>query len=433
MLSAKETILILGLLFTAWLGSLVFDNLGWWLFAAAIIWIALQAQAFRRLHRWSTRPLGRPDNAPDTWFGLAYRPYRALLRQRARTHTALAQLREVLGLTEVIPDAVITLSANGEIESLNNAARQLLNLTDKDVGLRLAAVVRDPEFVAFLRTNTFDEPLEITSPFRQHQTLEARRFDAGTGRTVLFVRDITALNRLLTMRQDFIANVSHELRTPLTVINGYLEPLMDSEIPQEQRLELAGKLKPPVDRMQSLIRDLLVLTQLESGDSAQAPQPVAMRTLIAQVAAELEDLRPSGDSIELELLSDAKVLGIEKELHSVCTNLVANALRYSAESDSVKVSWINTDNGQVRLKVDDKGLGIPQEHLNRITERFYRIDMADSTKRGGTGLGLAIVKHVLRRHNSKLNVTSKLGRGSTFYCDFTPYSVNSPTPSQPSN
>ncbi|MED5341409.1 MAG: ATP-binding protein, partial [Pseudomonadota bacterium] len=192
-------------------------------------------------------------------------------------------------------------------------------------------------------------------------------------------------------------------------------------------------LKPPVDRMQSLIRDLLVLTQLESGDSAQAPQPVAMRTLIAQVAAELKDLRPSGDSIELELLSDAKVLGIEKELHSVCTNLVANALRYSAESDSVKVSWINTDNGQVRLKVDDKGLGIPQEHLNRITERFYRVDMADSTKRGGTGLGLAIVKHVLRRHNSKLNVTSKLGRGSTFYCDFTPYSVNTPTPSQPSN
>ena len=152
MLSAKETILILGLLFTAWLGSLVFDNLGWWLFAAAVIWIALQAQAFRRLHRWSTRPLGRPDNAPDTWFGLAYRPYRALLRQRARTHTALAQLREVLGLTEVIPDAVITLNANGEIESLNNAARQLLNLTDKDVGLRLGAVVRDPEFVAFLRT-----------------------------------------------------------------------------------------------------------------------------------------------------------------------------------------------------------------------------------------------------------------------------------------
>ena len=154
-------------------------------------------------------------------------------------------------------------------------------------------MVRDPEFVAFLRANTFDEPLEITSPFRQQQTLEARRFDAGTGRTVLFVRDITALNRLLTMRQDFIANVSHELRTPLTVINGYLEPLMDPETPQEQRLELAGKLKPPVDRMQSLIRDLLVLTQLESGDNQQTPQPVAMSNVIAQVASELKDLRSS--------------------------------------------------------------------------------------------------------------------------------------------
>ena len=337
MVSAKEIILILGLLFTAWMGSLVFDNLGWWLFAATIIWIAIQARAFRRLHRWSAHPLGRPGNAPDAWFGLAYRPYRALLRQRGRTHTVLAQLREVLGLTEVIPDAVITLNANGEIESLNNAARQLLNLTDKDVGLSLAAVVRDPEFVAFLRANTFDEPLEITSPFRQQQTLEARRFDAGTGRTVLFVRDITALNRLLTMRQDFIANVSHELRTPLTVINGYLEPLMDPETPQEQRLELAGKLKSPVDRMQSLIRDLLVLTQLESGDNQQTPQPVAMSNVIAQVASELKDLRSSNSGIELELLSNEKVLGIEKELHSVCTNLVTNALRYSAESDSVSI------------------------------------------------------------------------------------------------
>ena len=433
MVSAKEIILILGLLFTAWMGSLVFDNLGWWLFAATIIWIAIQARAFRRLHRWSAHPLGRPGNAPDAWFGLAYRPYRALLRQRGRTHTVLAQLREVLGLTEVIPDAVITLNANGEVESLNNAARELLNLTDKDVGLSLAAVVRDPEFVAFLRANTFDEPLEITSPFRQQQTLEARRFDAGTGRTVLFVRDITALNRLLTMRQDFIANVSHELRTPLTVINGYLEPLMDPETPQEQRLELAGKLKSPVDRMQSLIRDLLVLTQLESGDNQQTPQPVAMSNVIAQVASELKDLRSSNSGIELELLSNEKVLGIEKELHSVCTNLVTNALRYSPDSESVKVSWIDTDNGQVRLKVDDKGLGIPQEHLNRITERFYRVDMADATKRGGTGLGLAIVKHVLRRHNSKLNVTSKLGRGSTFYCDFTPYSVDTQTPSKPTN
>ena len=135
--------------------------------------------------------------------------------------------------------------------------------------------------------------------------------------------------------------------------------------------------------------------------------------------------------IQLELVSEAKILGVEKELQSVCTNLITNAIRYNADNETVKVSWLDTNHGRARLKVEDKGLGIPQEHINRITERFYRVDMADATKRGGTGLGLAIVKHVLRRHDSELHVTSKLGRGSTFYCDFTPCTETFDSHTQP--
>ena len=324
-----------------------------------------------------------------------------------------------MGLIEVIPDAVITVSANGEIETLNRSAQAMLNLSERDIGLSLATVFRDPDFVAFLRSEKFDEPLEIRSPIRSAQTLEARRFDAGTGRTVLFVRDITALNRLLSMRQDFIANVSHELRTPLTVINGYLESLLDPESPPELNLKLAHKMKSPVDRMQSLINDLLLLTQLESGPNQLEPELVFMPDLVNRVAIDLKEFHSSDVEIELQLTSERKLMGIEKDLLSVCSNLMTNAIRYSLDAQPIRVTWEDVDENRTRLMVEDKGVGIPQEHLERITERFYRVDIAGSTIRGGTGLGLAIVKHVLRRHDSELQVKSRLGEGSCFFCDFT--------------
>ena len=123
--------------------------------------------------------------------------------------------------------------------------------------------------------------------------------------------------------------------------------------------------------------------------------------------------------IELQLTSERKLMGIEKDLLSVCSNLMTNAIRYSLDAQPIRVTWEDVDENRTRLMVEDKGVGIPQEHLERITERFYRVDIAGSTIRGGTGLGLAIVKHVLRRHDSELQVKSQLGEGSCFFCDFT--------------
>ena len=134
----------------------------------------------------------------------------------------MARLREVMALVEVIPDTVIIVNAAGEIEGFNLAAQKLLRLNDNDPGLGLSSVVRSPDFVAFLRQNSSQQILEFTSPFDPEVTLEARRFEVEEDRFVVLVRDNTELNRLLTMRQNFVANVSHELRTPLTVVSGYL-------------------------------------------------------------------------------------------------------------------------------------------------------------------------------------------------------------------
>ena len=309
----------------------------------------------------------------------------------------------------------------GEIQDFNTAARKLLRLTAKDRGIGLGTVVRQPEFVKFLRDGTEDEQIEIKSPFAADRTLETRRFEVKGGRTIVLVRDITELNRLLTMRQDFIANVSHELRTPLTVIGGYLETMLDTDELTETRLALTGRLQSPLRRMQNLVDDLLLLSRLESTQAGSDLSSVAIPALVERALRELQGLITDDITINCDMATHVCVQGVESELYSVCINLITNAVRYSPEGGKITISYQTLPEARrptVRLQVSDTGIGIPPEHLSRLTERFYRVDLEGARTRGGTGLGLAIVKHVLLRHNTSLNIESTLGVGSSFYCDF---------------
>jgi len=428
----REVITALVLLVIAVAIGVATDALGWALFGATVIWSTLQWLEFRKLQSWAAKPLRAPANAARSWYSLSITPYRTLQRERQRSRQFVTRLREVMALVEVIPDAVIILNNAGEIEGFNAAAQRLLRLSDSDRGIGLASVVRSPDFVAFLREGLNNAILEFPSPFDADKTLEARSFSVEQNRFVVLVRDNTELNRLLTMRQNFIANVSHELRTPLTVVSGYLETIADPTQPDDLRLGLIERLTSPIGRIRSLVDDLLLLTRLESTPMPSQLDPVSMTQVISNAVHEVQGLAQHPTQISVNCSSNAKVLGIEAELYSVCINLLSNALRYSQEGNPVEISWrelsddvpdtdeAGADSGRkIRLMVKDCGVGIAPEHLHRITERFYRVDMADARTRGGTGLGLAIVKHVLRRHNSELHVTSVVGEGSEFYCDFT--------------
>jgi two-component system phosphate regulon sensor histidine kinase PhoR len=167
------------------------------------------------------------------------------------------------------------------------------------------------------------------------------------------------------------------------------------------------------------VDDLLLLTRLES-----SPQPaddaldtVDMCSLIKSCVSEARVLSEGRHRFEVRCDRAVKLRGVENELYSAALNLMTNAVRYSPEGGDIAVTWEPRGDG-ARLSVRDQGIGIAPEHMKRITERFYRVDLAKSRIRGGTGLGLAIVKHVLKRHRSALQVDSELGRGSTFYCDF---------------
>lgn len=420
MASIRELVLLLGLGITALVVGLWADALGWSLFIALSIWVVSQYLEFTKLRRWSTHPLRRPENGSDSWFDIAYVPYRALLRQRARTRQMVERFRQILGLAEFVPDGVIVLGPAGEIEGFNQAAKQLMQLDDRDVGIGLATVFRHPDFVAFLRSNEDADTLEFVSPADEAITLEARQFVVGDEASIVLIRDTTSLNKVMTMRQSFVANVSHELRTPLAVVKGYLETMTDPQEEEAIKLHLIDRLVAPVERLNSLVNDLMLLTQLESSEPDPDLNPVDLTRVIHHAIAELGGLQDVACDVHVDLADGSIVAGVESELQSVCVNLISNALRYGAQNGDIWISC-RTLEGQVILKVEDNGAGIAPEHLSRLTERFYKVDLAGAGARGGTGLGLAIVKHVLRRHGSVLEIESNLGTGSRFTCAFPEY------------
>jgi two-component system phosphate regulon sensor histidine kinase PhoR len=418
-LSRQDLLLLSGLTFLALMIGWVTGAYGWSFFATSVLWSLGQYRERVLLARWSHHPLSRPASEQDAWQHITLPIYQSLRRARNRHALTLRRFKSLRAITDSLPDAAVILDEKGHIENLNIAAQEMLNLSSRDKGTSLASLVREPAFAALVRGEVDGDLAEMSSPYHEEARLEARRIQMSQDQTMILVRDVTELNRLLSMRQDFIANVSHELRTPLTVIVGYIETLMNEELDRETTLELINKLLSPTARMRALVDDLLLLTRLESSPSPSIDElsPVDMSVLMNAIVADARALSAGRHDIRIKLGSRAQVMGIDSELHSACLNLLTNAVRYSPDGGEICVSWEETTDG-ARFSVKDSGMGIAREHLSRLTERFYRVDLAQARVRGGTGLGLAIVKHVLKRHNTELEVDSELTRGSTFSFEF---------------
>ena len=383
--------------------------------AVWMIWGAVDALAFRR---WARKPLGVPRLPLSVWHHTAQQLRTSVGRPRRRTKRLIEELRWLHETLDSIPDGWIVLQSDGAIEAANQGARSLLGFAPVDRRRKLTELLRDPSTAALVVGAVEDGIVELASPIDESRRLELRYLPVDDERSIILVRDVTMLDRLLSMRQDFIANVSHELRTPLTVIIGYLEALQDDDIDQETLRQLLGRLQAPADRMKALVEDLLTLTRLES-----SPMPgkgdmetVNAATMLQSVLNEARQLATDDHDIVLEADEEVVARAVPGELHSAFFNLIANAVRYSPDGGPVWVRWQQGESGP-RFEVEDHGLGIPPEHISRLTERFFRVDLAKSRVRGGTGLGLAIVKHILRRHGTRLQVQSELGKGSLFYFD----------------
>ena len=236
----------------------------------------------------------------------------------------------------------------------------------------------------------------------------------GEEHLLLIARDVTRVSQLEEMRKDFVANVSHELRTPLTVINGYLEILPIDESADPFMQKAMKEMTSQTQRMQNLIEDLLVLSRIEASAERIYENVINIPAMLAQIEREAIALnKEKQHTIHFHIDSTLLVYGVETELRSACSNLVFNAVHYTPSGGEINVHWRRHFEG-AEFAVIDNGEGIEPNHLNRLTERFYRVDKARSRKTGGSGLGLSIVKHVLSHHNSRLDITSVLGEGSQF-------------------
>jgi two-component system phosphate regulon sensor histidine kinase PhoR len=233
---------------------------------------------------------------------------------------------------------------------------------------------------------------------------------------VLVFHDLTRMKKLEIARKDFVANVSHELRTPLSMIKGYVETLLDgAKDDPAVSLKFLRTIERNSDRLKLLIEDLLTISELEAGRIELQIQTVSLQTLAGKV---LEDLQRRAAARQITLSSrvpDLRVEGDPGRLDQVLGNLVDNAIKYGRPGGHVIVDARPSENGLIEISVADDGPGIPPDSIERIFERFYRVDKARSREQGGTGLGLSIVKHIVQSHGGTVWAKSELGHGTTFY------------------
>ncbi len=364
---------------------------------------------------WEGRQFS-PPRGSGTWqyiFDGIYFMQRKNLKRRKELGRLLKRFRQG---TEALPDAVVVFNEEREIVWSNKLANHILGVKwPEDAGQRLDNLLRRPEFVRYINKRNFTEPLVMTSPVATEAFLELRIIPYTANETLLVARDVTRVQQLEEMRRDFVANVSHELRTPLTVLRGYLEM-----VGEDPKLETSPWKRPhqmmsdQVDRMYSLVEQLLALSRIEGGQDGDFERLVDVPALLGRLEKEAQALNgDKGHRLDFQVEA-IRVHGDGEQLMSAFTNLVANAIHYTHSGGHIRVSWTQNPDGSARFAVKDDGDGISPEHLLRLTERFYRVDKARSRNTGGSGLGLAIVKHVLSRHRSRLEIDSELGQGSEF-------------------
>ena len=239
----------------------------------------------------------------------------------------------------------------------------------------------------------------------------------GGGQFLLLVRDVTRQMRLEAMRKDFVANASHELRTPLTVISGYLDSLADDSSIDPAWSGPIKDMRAQARRMNAIIADLLELSRLESTEGEAAREAIDVPSMLERLHRDALISADRPHHVLLELESSDGLFGSAHELESAFTNLLVNGMKYTTAEGTVRMRWWVDAEGAY-FSVIDSGIGIPAEHIPRLTERFYRVDAGRSRGQGGSGLGLAIVKHALQRHGGWLEVQSTEGKGSVFTCHF---------------
>jgi two-component system phosphate regulon sensor histidine kinase PhoR len=344
--------------------------------------------------------------------------------QRKQQQTSLDAKAQQQVLFNSMLEGLLLLDRSRKIYLVNRAFKNLFGLKTELRGKTVVEALRLHELDELIQRVEAEQQVldyEIKLPDLNERWLQVNAAvitNAAGERdgTILVFRDLTRLKQLERTREEFVANVSHELRTPLSLIKGYVETLLDGARDNPEVAERFLKIiERNAQRLDLLIQDLLTISALESEKIKLNLQPVELRTLAEKV---LTDLHAKAENKNVELVNEVPELtanGDVNRLDQVLANLVDNAIKYGRAEGSVRVGGEKLDDGRLEIFVRDDGPGIPAESLDRVFERFYRVDKARSRDQGGTGLGLSIVKHIVQAHGGEVRVESELGKGATFF------------------
>jgi two-component system phosphate regulon sensor histidine kinase PhoR len=346
------------------------------------------------------------------------------LRDQEELSTERAEA-ERQALFNSMAEGFLLLDRNGRVQTINQSLRDFFSLETDVRGKSILETFRSHELFelweqvqreAHVRRFELEFPGKNARSFEVSAAILPGRAGGIDGGVFIF-HDMTRIKQLENTRREFVANVSHELRTPLTLIKGFVETLLDGAKDDPQLSErFLQTIDKHTDRLTFLIEDLLTISRLESGQIVLNQQPVRLREIVERVVDDLES-RGAERKITLnnEVPETIQALADADRLQQVLFNLTDNSIKYGRTEGGVWITAQAREDGMIEMCVRDNGPGIPQESVERVFERFYRVDKARSREQGGTGLGLAIVKHIIQSHRGEVWLKSEVGVGSAFY------------------
>ncbi|NCX68121.1 MAG: DUF3329 domain-containing protein [Betaproteobacteria bacterium] len=394
-----------GLFFSIIYGLLLFIFL-------LILYVYNQTYYLISLDNWLNRPSQHTvpigNNLWEPTFSKLYQFHKNIVKTKRDLGLALDQF--ILG-AQALPDGVLSLDQSNHILWANKKIQRMLGIKiPDDLNKPITYIFRDTKLLDLIDANDNKKSISIIIDDNKYQI---NLIEFGAENKLLICRNINNEEKSEAIRKQFISDVSHELKTPLTVIMGNSELMLNADIEQKQQKILLNATLDQAQRMNTLIADLISLNRVDTTKTILRDKKVMVTDLKNQILSSLSSLRLKKDiSFEFNIDSKKNILGSFSEVYSALENLVSNAFRYT-DKGSISINW-SIIKGQGVLSVTDSGIGISKAHLNKITDRFYRVDTDRSRNSGGTGLGLAIVKNIMDHHNGSIEIKSDTSKGSTF-------------------
>jgi len=372
---------------------------------------AIAAGDLERRLRWREKPAQDIADALD----------RMAESVAARIDQANSEKEQLQAVLAGMVEGVLVVNASGRIVLANPRLRQMFSAWGEVAGRTPLEVIRhagvdDALRAAASRNDLVSLELQVGGGEERTILVNAVGFPATGPRlgTVAVFHDVSELRRLESLRRDFVANVSHELKTPLTAVRGFAETLLSGEVPEQDVDKYLSVILKHAERLGNLIEDLLELSRIESRKVPLQSAPIDVARVVQAVMNGMEpQLRSKSLTVKLVEGEPGEALGDRRAVEQVVTNLLDNAAKYTNPGGHLELR-VRSEGDHVRVDVQDDGIGIPEEDLPRIFERFYRVEKARSRDLGGTGLGLSIVKHLVQAMDGELFVESEMGSGTTF-------------------